>query len=470
MGRMGPMERMNEAEQEHDLGLAAGGLGDAQIVSCLLWRRDGLAVDFDVFEFEADGVANGETGFGFDVDVFEGDVAKRALGKAGDMAGSSAVCGGEIADGDVSKSGRAFVGRRRLAKLFGKPGGAESVHVEVEDLAHPIGLNVFVEDIFDDTAAAHACFEANNFAAAVVSAAIVDADVADAAGGFAAETDEAGGVAHAAVADDYVFGGTVDTEAVGIATGFEADGVVVAFDVATGDEDVAGGIEVDAVGAGGFDGFVRSADFEMVDFDAVTIGELEVPERGVLEEKVADEDFLAANDVNETRTRHFEMWIDVILFALACVPILAPPTFTGTVEGAFAGELEVGDPIGVDECGGPSHFEAGDAGVNPGIVVGVLRAFEDGVFFESKIDALFEENGAGDECAFGDDKLAAAGFGAGVDGGLDGLGVEGFGVADCAETCNSKIARSRGGRQTEERDTEWSEEARNSKSEARKPK
>jgi hypothetical protein len=54
--------------------------------------------------------------------------------------------------------------------------------------------------------------------------------------------------------------------------------------------------------------------------------------------------------------------------------------------------LEVGDAIGVNQRGGPLHLETGNARVDPGIVVGVLGAFADRVFFEHKIDTLFEEN------------------------------------------------------------------------------
>src|SRR5205814_4184001 len=100
--------------------------------------------------------------------------------------------------------------------------------------ANAVSLNVFVEDIFDNTAAAHASFQADDFAAAVVGSAVGNSDIADAPGGFAAEADEAGGVANVAIADDNVLGGAVDAEAVGVAAGLQANGVVIAFDVAAG--------------------------------------------------------------------------------------------------------------------------------------------------------------------------------------------------------------------------------------------
>src|SRR5690242_18804026 len=146
IGRMGPMGRMDEAEQEHDLGLAAGGLDDAQIVSCLLGWLDGFFVEFDVIELEAEGVANGEAAFGFDVDILERDIAQRTLSETNKTAGAAAVFCNKIANGDSVEYGRGFFRRRGSAELLGEPGRAEGVHVEIEDLADAIGLNIFVKD------------------------------------------------------------------------------------------------------------------------------------------------------------------------------------------------------------------------------------------------------------------------------------------------------------------------------------
>ena len=89
---------------------------------------------------------------------------------------------------------------------------------------------------------------------------VVGLDVAEAAGGFAADGDGGGAVADDGVADDDVFGGAVDAEAVGVAAGFEAEGVVVDVDVGVVDEDVAGGVDIDAVGGGAFAAFVVADD------------------------------------------------------------------------------------------------------------------------------------------------------------------------------------------------------------------
>jgi len=193
------------------------------------------------------------------------------------VSGRAAVFGCQIADGDVAKSGRGFFGRRGVAELFGEPGGTEGIHVEVENLTDAIGLNVFVKDIFDNSTATEASFEADDFAAAVVSAAVGDSDIANPPGGFAAEADEAGGVADVTVADGDVFRWAIDPEAVSIAAGLEAYGVVVTFDVAAGDEDIACGVDINAIRACRFDWLVWRADFEVVDFHAIAIRELKVP-------------------------------------------------------------------------------------------------------------------------------------------------------------------------------------------------
>src|SRR5215470_3089983 len=98
IGLMGPMGRIDEVIRkiEHGSGLATGRFGELAAVSGFLRCLNNSAVDGDVFELGAEGVANGEAGFGSDVHIFEGDVAQWALGEARQMAGSTAIFGGEI--------------------------------------------------------------------------------------------------------------------------------------------------------------------------------------------------------------------------------------------------------------------------------------------------------------------------------------------------------------------------------------
>src|ERR1051325_3249288 len=177
MGRMGgmwPMGRMNKTGGEHGSALAASGLASVPVIGCFLWRGDGFAVEFDVFELQAERIANGKTAFSFDIDVFENDVAEGTLGKASEVAGAGTVLRREIADGNIAKGGSGLLRWRRFAKWFGQPGGTEGIHIEIEDLADTVCLNVFIQDIFDNSAAAHAGLQADDFAAAVFGAAVID--------------------------------------------------------------------------------------------------------------------------------------------------------------------------------------------------------------------------------------------------------------------------------------------------------
>ena len=117
---------------------------------------------------------------------------------------------------------------------------------------------------------------------------VVGLDVAEAAGGFAADGDGGGAVADDGVVDHDVFGGAVDAEAVGVAAGFEAEGVVVDVDVGVGDDDFAGGVDVDAVGGGALAAFVV-ADDDAVDGDVVRVEDLDGPEAGAFEGDAAAE-------------------------------------------------------------------------------------------------------------------------------------------------------------------------------------
>ena len=46
----------------------------------------------------------------------------------------------------------------------------------------------------------------------------------------------------------------------------------------------------------------------------------------LFEEEIANENLLTTDDVDKSRARNFEVRIGVVLLALACVPIFAPPT------------------------------------------------------------------------------------------------------------------------------------------------
>ena len=212
---------------------------------------------------------------------------------------------------------------------------------------------------------------------------VIGLDVAEAAGGFGADGDGGRSVADDAVAQDYVFGGAVDSESVGVAAGFEAEGVVVDVDVGVLDEDVAGGVDVDAVGGGAFAAFVV-ADGDAVEGDVVGVEDLDGPEAGTLEDDAAAEmDVGGVLEEDEAGAAGVVVGCPTEAFGFvlrAEVPVGLPPDGAVTVDGAAAGDGDVLLVADVDEGGGPGHLDACDPGGEHGVVFELLRAYEGDAF------------------------------------------------------------------------------------------
>ena len=173
----------------------------------------------------------------------------------------------------------------RIFQVGGQGGvavGGVPVHGDVDGDGYAFEGEVVDADVFGEAAADVGGFEEDAGGYAGERSDVVGLDVAEAAGGLAADGDGGGSVADDGVADHDVFGGTVDAEAVGVAAGFEAEGVVVDVDVGVGYEDFAGGVDVDAVGGGTLAAFVV-ADDDAVDGDVVRVEDLDGPEAGALE-------------------------------------------------------------------------------------------------------------------------------------------------------------------------------------------
>jgi hypothetical protein len=113
---------------------------------------------------------------------------------------------------------------------------------------------------------------------------------------------------------------------------------------------------------------------------------------------------------------------------LAEIPVGLPPDGTVAVDGAVAGDGDVVLVADVDEGGGPGHLDAGDAGGEFGIVFEIFRAEEGDAFGKVEGDVGLEEERAG-EIAAGLESDGATFQGCGVDGPLDGDGVERGAVA-----------------------------------------
>jgi hypothetical protein len=112
-------------------------------------------------------------------------------------------------------------------------------------------------------------------------------------------------------------------------------------------------------------------------------------------------------------------------------------------EGAFAGDGDAVEVGGVEEGGHERPFGAFKAGIYNGVLGGVKPCFEDGVFFYAEVGAFFEEDGPGhiNAAVIGarDYDGAAAGGGAGINGFLDGSGVEGLAIGDGAEVGDREV-------------------------------
>src|SRR5277367_4100276 len=146
----------------------------------------------------------------------------------------------DVGEAEVFDGGDTFVAGDRV---FAHEAGVEDI--EAEEAAGGAGdVEVVAGDVFDEGSAAGAGLDVDGEGFCASEFAVVDADVADAAGGFAADADAGeDGVGKGAVGDGDVFGSDewVDSDlACGFSAsaGFEGDAVVAGGDVAVVDEDV----------------------------------------------------------------------------------------------------------------------------------------------------------------------------------------------------------------------------------------
>ncbi len=273
--------------------------------------------------------------------------------------------------------------------------------------------------------------------------------MADAAGDFGAHGDAATD-AEGAIANGDVFGGAVDAATVVILAGLDGNVVVIAGDGGVGDGDVFAGIDVDAVGGGGaYDGI----NGDVIDEDIFGVEDVKAPE-GLLEEMdaghddvggVGDADEAGATGVAEAGACAGGAGScgtgggaccgtgECAASSATAAGGALEPDVALAVDGSFAGDDEVGHVVEVEEGAGEGAFDAFEAGVDLGVVRLVGGGEEGGVFFDTEVDALFEEEGSGEEGTGGDDEGATAFGGDFVDESLKGFSVEGFAVGVGAE-------------------------------------
>ena len=224
--------------------------------------------------------------------MVEGEVVEGGGGVGADVEGLLGTGGLDVPDVDVGEVGQALsigddggeggpIGGHGGAVYVGGNGGVAvagvPVHGDVDGDGYAFEGEVVDADVFGVAAAGVGGLEEDSGGDTGECGDVVGLDIAEATGGFGADGDGGGTVTDDGVAQDDVFGGSVDAEAVGVAAGFEAEGVVVDVDVGVGDEDVVGGVDVDAVGRGAFAAFVV-ADDDAIDSDVVGVEDLDGPE------------------------------------------------------------------------------------------------------------------------------------------------------------------------------------------------
>ncbi len=147
---------------------------------------------------------------------------------------------------------------------------------------------------------------------------------------------------------------------------------------------------------------------------------------------------LRPDDVDQSRPADLEMRVNIIHLVFAGGPVLPPPALTRAVNRPRAADLQAGDAIGIDQRRRPFHFQPGNAGGDPRIIVGVLGPFENRALVQVKAHALFEGNGTGDERALGHNHHPAPCGGTAVNGLLNRRCVERLAIADSSMSGDDK--------------------------------
>ena len=138
----------------------------------------------------------------------------------------------------------------------------------------PGDVEIVGDDVFDEGATAGPALDVDREGLGVGEFAVLDADVADAAGSLAADPDTGEDrIRQSAVGDVDVFAWFASARSLPSAAGLDGDAVVAGGDIAAVDADMLAGIDIDAVAvtAGAADGQVPDRDvFAVGGMDATT--------------------------------------------------------------------------------------------------------------------------------------------------------------------------------------------------------
>lgn len=240
-------------------------------------------------------------------------------------------------------------------------------------------------NVFNEAAAAVVGFDEEDVLGFVVGrifeTAVVDVDVADAAGEFAADGDELVAAFHDAAAHDDVFGRRGEAPSVAVAAGLDGNGVVTLIEHAVFDEEVTRHFGIDAVVVAAVGG-----DVDPADNGAVAEEKMNRLERAVADFDVLDEDVTTAIELDELRAKvvfadghlalgdgnifrhHFVELLERGHVGGRALEPFAPFTEAG-LECAEAGEGDVFAIEGVDERGVVETLHAFPARLHGGQVV-----------------------------------------------------------------------------------------------------
>lgn len=214
---------------------------------------------------------------------------------------------------------------------------------------------------------------------------------------------------------EYAFTGSVGLIGVGpgALAAFEDDGIVVDVHVAAVYHDVGTGIDVDGIGrwstALGFGSpnvLGGCIDVAVEEADVVTLVDVVGPEGRVDEVYVLNGDILRVGDVCEP-------WSLCVLVGALRVPLPSDPELlpvgqSVAVDGAFAGDGEAVEAVGIDES-----YEIGaclslDASGGDGKVADAFGSQQCGALAEVQVSTLSEKQCSGLEPAWGHDNEASA--------------------------------------------------------------
>lgn len=340
------------------------------------------------------------------------DSGDGGFGEADDGSGGLAAGGRDVLNRDVVEVGGEAGDRRRRYVAGGEdPGVVLADDQSVFDVLH---IDVAEDDVTDIGTAVAVGFDANTVVGAVEVNSL-DEDVLRTSGDLAADRD-AVAVLEGAIKDGDVAAGGIGA---GRIRGSGLDGnVVVAYiheDVADGD--VRGGEGIDAIGVDGAEG---GKDLDVADRDVVRVVRDDLPHRRVLDGHAIHEDVLAVVEDDKAGTGVVRPHDAVILDGAG----LEPPTVAVSVDDSLSGDGEIDCVGGADE-----GLIAGSAKLRDGRIVGVIGGAEEGCSFaEMQVDVALEHDGCA-EIGSGGEQDSATSFGcAGVNCGLNRLGILGYAI------------------------------------------